>query len=192
MKIELVFKKVARARPRSCPGPVPTPRAPGRSTDRRCGPEPCGLSLRGVTPLPPQCQPATGPHDSQEPDFRAVPTPRSEASPCPSWTDVLATPVLPRWQPEAELRSGSPGPRGPPGCSLLTCRPPACTGSSPPGLALNEFILPGPASQAWPPVSSGWRCSEAGRCQLQLFGLMFQGQVLSGKLSPPPLAPLEK
>lgn len=115
-------------------------------------------------------------------------------------TDPLALPNpqgpmhgVPRWAAGAaavELRSGSWFRAGGPWSrSPSDLQPPACSHS---GLSSECAHYSSPGAAAGPAVSAGWRRSEAGCCQIQLFDLMFQGQVLSGKFSPPPPTPLEK
>ena len=98
------------------------------------------------------------------------------------------------WSTATELRSGSWFRPGGPWCRCPSdLRAPRVHSLSSPWARLGlSSLFPAPTRRAGPPVSPGWRCSEAGHCQVQLFDLMFQGQVLSGKLSPSQPSSLRK
>lgn len=89
------------------------------------------------------------------------------------------------WSTATEMRSGSRFRPGGPWCRCPSdlWAPRVHSLSSPWARLGMSSLFPALTRRAGPPVSPGWLCSEAGHCQVQLFDLMFQGQVLSGKLS---------
>ena len=113
----------------------------------------------------------------------------------PLWGQIYG---LPRWgalvrgyRTEVSLSVQT---RGVPGAAVpLICGAPCVHSLSSPWAWLGmSSLFPALTRHAGPPVSPGWRCSEAGHCQVQLFDLMFQSQVLSRKLSPSQASSLRK